>query len=115
MSGTGQTFLDPEDAAAGASRLAAAGQTLSSSLSGIAGTINSLNTAAPWGTDDVGKKFNEGYLEGGAEAPAALVLSAGAQIVERVRQLGPDVKSAVEGTVETDDLVAKWFGGEQGK
>ncbi len=113
MSDARSTFLDPAGAAAGASRLTAAGQTLSGSLSRIAGTIDTLNGKKPWGTDDVGKKFNENYLEAGAEAPAALVLSAGAQIVERVRLLGPDVKSAVEGTVETDDLVAKWFGGEQ--
>lgn len=115
MSDLQRTFLDPAGASAGASRLTQAGQTLSSSLSRIAGTIGTLHTAAPWGTDDVGKEFNKNYLEAGAEAPAALVLSASAQITERVRQLGPDVKSAVEGTVETDDLVAKWFGGEQKK
>jgi hypothetical protein len=111
MSDSQDTFLDPAEAAAGASRLTHAGEGLHSNLSRIVTQINALNGKAPWGTDETGVKFNEQYLAG--EAPAKLVLDASTQLVERVRQLGPDVTAAVEGTVEQDDLVAKWFGGGQ--
>ncbi|MET8148610.1 hypothetical protein ACIBSW_35260 [Actinoplanes sp. NPDC049668] len=113
MSGVDDTFLDPAKAAGGAVQLTHAGEALSSNFNRLAGVIEGLNGQQPWGNDDPGKQFNKQYLEGGDEAPAKVMLDAGKQVVERVSQLGPDVREAIEGTVEMDDLVAKWFGGDK--
>jgi hypothetical protein len=111
--GLDETFLDPAKAAGGAMQLTHAGENLASTFHRLAGVIEGLNGQKPWGNDQPGKEFNKQYLEGGDEAPAKVTLDAGKQVVERVSQLGPDVREAIEGTVEMDDLVAKWFGGDK--
>src|SRR5262245_8188151 len=110
--GVDETFLDPAKAASGATQLTHAGENLSNAVSRLAGTIERLNQeqAPPWGTDEAGQKFFEEYLKAGDKSPANLVLDGTREVAEQVRQLGPDVRAAVLGTVETDDLVAKWFG-----
>ncbi|GAB1640878.1 hypothetical protein [Krasilnikovia sp. MM14-A1259] len=113
MSGVDDTFLDPAKAAGGAMQLTHAGEDLSSSFHRLAGVIDKLNGAKPWGTDDPGNQFNKQYLENGAEAPAAAMLTGGKKVVDLVGRLGPDVRDAIEGTVEMDDLVAKWFGDDK--
>ncbi|MFF0150133.1 hypothetical protein [Micromonospora sp. NPDC005203] len=112
MSDADETFLKPDAARAGAQRLGVAGATLASRWAQHAATISSLNASAPWGTDEPGQGFNKHYLEGGDKAPATSVLSGGKTIVDLIKLLGPDVLSAVDGTVEVDDMVDKWFGGE---
>jgi hypothetical protein len=112
MSGNEETFIRPAAVSDGAARLAAAGESLSSRFGQLSAKITGLNNGSPWGDDQPGKEFNKNYLEGGAEAPALTTLDAGKNLVERMSQLGPDVKSAVEGTVEIDDLVKQWFGGD---
>ena len=111
MSGIEETFLDPAATATGAMALTSTGESLSSRFTQLSAKIETLHGAAPWGHDDPGKSFNKDYLDG--EAPAKLTLEGSKNLVERVRQLGPDVRSAVEGTVEMDDLVGKWFGGDE--
>lgn len=113
MSEVQDTFLDPERAAGGAVQLTQAGQDLVSSFGRIAAKIDGLNAAKPWGDDAPGKEFNKNYLEGGEEAPATVVLTAGKAVADRIGQLGPDVREAILGTVEMDDLVGKWFGGNE--
>jgi hypothetical protein len=112
MSGIDETFVNPEDAADGAGKLTTVGESLSSRFSQFSAKIEGLNASKPWGDDQPGTEFNKHYLDGGDEAPATTTLSAGKNLVERVSQLGPDVKDAVEGTAEIDDLVKKWFGGD---
>ncbi|MEU4680152.1 hypothetical protein [Micromonospora sp. NPDC023737] len=112
MSDPNETFVNPDGARDGARQLGAAGHTLASRWAQHAATISSLNASAPWGTDDPGKEFNKHYLEGGDDAPATNVIGGGKTIVDLVKVLGPDVTSAVDGTVEVDDMVDKWFGGE---
>lgn len=112
MSDEQETYVQSDRAIDAAGKLTIAGQTLSSRFSQLSATIEGLNNSQPWGDDQPGKEFNKNYLEGGDEAPARTTLVAGKNLVERVGQLGPDVKSAVDGTVELDDLVKKWFGGD---
>lgn len=112
MSGNEETFVHPEAASDGAGKLATAGESLASRFTQLSAKIKGLNDSKPWGNDQPGTEFNKNYLEGGAEAPATTTLDAGKNLVERVSQLGPDVKEAVEGTAEIDDLVKKWFGGD---
>jgi len=107
-----ETFVSPTAAREGGSQLTGVGERLSSAWTLLSGTISRLNDGKPWGTDEPGTAFNEHYLDGGEEAPAALTLDAGDTLVERMSTLGPGVVSVVDGTVDVDDAVATWFGGE---
>jgi hypothetical protein len=109
MSGAEETFLDPDAAANGAARLTSTGDNLHTRFVALAARLDTLNGAHPWGNDKPGQTFNKEYLADGGDAPAKLVLDAGKKTVDIVAQLGPKVKSAVDGTVEVDDLVKKWF------
>ncbi len=73
----------------------------------LVGKIDGLNNAKPWGTDQPGDEFNKNYL--GDKAPAKTVLTEGKKAIDKLHGLGTDVASAVEGTVDTDDLISKWF------
>ncbi|MGC5033675.1 hypothetical protein [Micromonospora sp. DT229] len=104
-----ETFVNPDGALEGAATLTTAGAQLAARWRGLAGTINTLNGARPWGDDEPGKEFNKSYLDG--EQPAQKVLDLTGDIVPVVEQMGPAVKGAVEGTVDTDDMVKTLFGG----
>jgi hypothetical protein len=114
MTDNQETFVHPEGASDGATKLTVASEGLYSKFSRLSSKISGLNESSPWGTDQPGKEFNKNYLEssGDGGAPAATTLDAGKNLIDRVRQLGPDVHDAVAGTVEIDDLVKKWFGGD---
>ena len=103
-----ETVVNPAATKDGASQLTTVGESLSSKFHRLKGTIDALNAAQPWGDDDPGKEFNKNYL-GGDDAPAQMTLDAGKNVIDRVAMLGPDVKSSVEGTLELDEMVAKWF------
>lgn len=110
---TDETNLDAPAAKEGARKLTSAGSTLGSAWRSAQAQINALNAEAPWGTDKNGQEFNKHYLEGGAESPAGLTLKAAGDLVDRLEKLGPDIQSAVDGTVDADDLTAKWFKGNK--
>jgi hypothetical protein len=104
-----ETNLDAPGAQEGARKLSAAGKNLASAWRTVSAQINSLNAEAPWGHDGNGDKFNEHYLKGGDESPAGMTLKAAGDLIERLERLGPEIKSAVDGTVDADDLTATWF------
>jgi hypothetical protein len=106
---TGGTFLDPTGARGGAAKLTTAAETLASAWATTKSQIEGLHGSSPWGTDEAGVEFNKHYLDGGDKAPAAATLAAAEELITRLRQLGPDIKEAVEGTVDADELVASWF------
>jgi hypothetical protein len=106
-----ETDLDAPGAQEGARKLTATGKTLGSVWRSAEARINALNAEAPWGNDGNGEKFNEHYLKGGDQSPAGLTLKAAGDLVDRLERLGPEIKSAVDGTVETDELTATWFKG----
>lgn len=110
MSDLNDTFVQPDAALAGADDLGVAGATLASRWRRLASTITTLNGGSPWGTDEPGREFNKNYLDG--EKPAEAVLNLGNQVVPVVEQMGPAVRGAVEGTVDTDDMTRMLFGGE---
>ena len=111
MSNGEETFVNPDGASSGASQLTSAADNLARRFKQLSGTIDGMNTGKPWGDDEPGKTFFKEYLESGAESSAAVTLDAGHKLVETMAELGPGVKSAVEGTVEVDDLFKKWFDG----
>ncbi|ASW57110.1 hypothetical protein [Plantactinospora sp. KBS50] len=112
MSEEEETFVHPVAARNAASNLNTAGQQLAGRWAQLVGRIDELNGAKPWGTDQPGTEFNKNYLDD--KAPAKNVLTDGKELVDRFQGLGVDVASAVDGTVDTDDLISKWFP-EQGK
>jgi hypothetical protein len=110
MSLEDETSVDPTPALDGASRLTSVGDRLLSRWQSLRAKIDGLNTKAPWGNDEVGKKFNEHYLNGGDKAPAHNVLEVGENLVKALAKLGPQVTDGVQGTQDVDDLSAQWFG-----
>ena len=111
MSELRETFVKPDAALEGANSLGAAGARLAMSWRNLAGTIETLNGARPWGDDEPGNEFNKNYL-GGENQPAQKVLEMGNDLVPVVELLGPTVKGAVEGTVDVDEMTRALFGGE---
>lgn len=112
MTGSQETFVDPDGAAKGAVSLSHAGESMQSRVSGALSKIQGFNEAKPWGTDDPGKEFNKNYLEAGEDGGdgiATSTLDVGKQLVDQVHQLGPDVTKLLAGTVEMDEMIAKWF------
>ncbi|MFB9239368.1 hypothetical protein ACFFWC_28175 [Plantactinospora siamensis] len=112
MSDDQEMFLNPTDARHAASHLNTAGQHLASKWAQLTGQIEKLNGEKPWGTDQPGDEFNKNYL--GGKAPAKSILTDGKKVVDKVQGLGVDVASSVDGTVDDDQLIAKWFP-KQGK
>ncbi len=107
MSEARETHVQPDGALSGAQELSAAGQRLAAKWADLSGKIKALNDARPWGDDKAGNEFNKEYLAG--EAPAALTLQAGTDLMPVFRNLGGDVIQAVKGTVDYDGLISKWF------
>ncbi|MTK04952.1 hypothetical protein [Micromonospora sp. CP22] len=110
MSELRDTFVKPDAALEGANELGAAGAQLASAWSNVGAAINTLNGGKPWGDDEPGNEFNKNYL--GGDQPAQQVLDLLADLVPLVEVLGPTVKGAVEGTVDTDEMVKTLFGGD---
>jgi hypothetical protein len=106
-----QTFVNPDLARPAGTALGAAAEQLAGEWSRITGTIRMINEARPWGDDEAGRTFNEHYLEGGDEAPAAVTLDAGDELVEAVSDVGERIVSSIDGTVTDDDAVSSSFGG----
>lgn len=114
MSELSETFVNPDSALSGARQLHVSVNNLATKWATLSATIHKLNESKPWGTDEVGNEFNKNYLKDGSDdAPANSVVTAGGKIVERMQFLGMDVADAVHGTVDLDDLIGKWFGGNK--
>ncbi|GAA5185167.1 hypothetical protein GCM10023322_28280 [Rugosimonospora acidiphila] len=109
MTGEKATAVDPTEALNGAGQLTTVGDGVLRKWFGLVDRINGLNDKRPWGNDDVGKKFNQYYLEG--ENPQATqALSAGTEMVVALSMVGDQITEAVRGTEDLDQLIAQWFG-----
>lgn len=115
MTETQETFVDLDGAIKGAVGLRHAGQDIAGRAKAAMDAIAGFHESKPWGNDDPGKEFHKSYLEvpadaaEGAEPAATGVLNGGKQMIDLVAQLGPDVLTAIDGTKELDEIVAKWF------
>jgi hypothetical protein len=107
MAGEKETFVHPANALAGARHLTAAGTSFWSKWVELKGRIESLNAAKPWGDDEPGRKFSEQYT--GGDNPAKQTLDAGQSNAVVFKDLGNDVTAAVKGTMDSDDLISKWY------
>jgi hypothetical protein len=104
---SGSTFVNKDAALTSAKTLTLAGDHLWTKWIDLLGKISDANGRRPWGDDDPGKEFNKNYL--GGQAPAKQVLDGLMKIMPRYYGLGQDVTDAVNQTVDTDELIAKWF------
>jgi hypothetical protein len=104
-----QTAVDPVTALSGAARLTAAGDRMLTRWRGHRARIEALDARAPWGDDAAGRQFNQNYLAGGDQAPAANVLDVGESLVVAVAGLGPQVIDGVRGTEDIDQLTGRWL------
>jgi hypothetical protein len=93
------TFLQPGRALSAANDLDSAGTSFYSKWTQLSNRIISLN--------EPGKKFAEQYVDG--DNVSMMTIDAGNSIAPVLRDLGSDVRKAVQGTTTTDDLIEKWF------
>ncbi|WFE25961.1 hypothetical protein O7623_21705 [Solwaraspora sp. WMMD791] len=107
-----QTFVDPDLVRPAGAVLGGAVERLSGEWTRLTATIRGLNAARPWGDDEAGRAFNEHYLDGGDEAPAAVTLDAGDELIAAIDDVGVRIVSSVDGTVDDDDAVSTSFGGK---
>jgi hypothetical protein len=105
---TDGTRVDVQSAHLAAERLTGLGNGLANSWAASRRTIEGLHAARPWGTDEPGREFDKGYLQGGSPAsPPMQVLAGGDALVARLQKLGPLVRSAVDGVVSADEFAAE--------
>ena|SRR5215211_2215006 len=106
------TRLDPASASAAARKLTGVGIALETAWKEARAEITRFNGAkpTPWGDDDAGKAFDENYSNGGSdESPANQALKVGDELVAKMKELGPLVQQAINGTVDSDEFTAKLF------
>lgn len=101
------SFDNPTAALDEAAALTAAGDAAWHSWVRVLDEISVTHARQPWGDDEAGAEFNLNYLSG--TASAAQLLATLAEVMPLLRGLGRDVTGAINGTVDTDELIAKWF------
>lgn len=89
--------LDAPVVAAGGQELFAAGQALGELLADTRTTLVSATAARPWGGDEIGRAFDNGYRPAEQE-----VLAAFEALARQVRALGEQVQAVVAEAQTTD-------------
>jgi len=104
------TRLDPDSATAAARKLTGVGIALNTAWAEARAEIERINGIAPWGKDEAGEAFDKNYSQGNSDAGAAKqALKAGDELVTKMKELGPLVQSAIDGTVSSDEFTGKLF------
>jgi hypothetical protein len=98
-----QTFVNPAATIDAAGRLGAIGQHFVEQWVDVALRIAGLHADAPWGGDDVGKTFVENYLPPAEDQGAGGVVKGIGSLGDALKELGPQVILAVNGSVATDE------------
>lgn len=94
-------FLDPSAAASGGRELHDAGQSLAELRRQALAGLFSASAARPWGDDEIGKAFDNGYRPAEQQ-----VIDAWLALAEHVRTLGDSVQDAVKDLTGTDQTSA---------
>jgi len=89
--------LDPAVTGAGAADLTGAGQELINLLGTAGAQIAADTQARPWGSDEIGKAFDQGYRPGEQQFLTAL-----GALGDYLRTLGEQVTAVVAEAEETD-------------
>lgn len=105
MSGSGgqsNVEIDPQQVSNATAQMDATASKLQSSWSDAISAIEGLNNAGTWGTDGPGEEFQRAYTEsGGTEVGAK-----GQAAVTDVGEFGPDVRTAVQNSLASDEVQA---------
>lgn len=105
MSGPGgqsNVDIDPQQVSNATSQMDATASSLQSTWESATAAIAGLSTAATWGTDGPGGEFQRAYAEAGGSDLAAR----GQAAVTDVGQFGPDVRTAVQNSLASDEVQA---------
>ncbi|MEV4655477.1 hypothetical protein [Micromonospora sp. NPDC049301] len=100
-----QLWLDPARARWGGADLALAGAAVTARRVAEGGEIEAASGARPWGRDDIGAAFERSYRD-----IEQTVLRAWTGVGHRLTELGSDVVSAVDASVQTDGASAARLG-----
>ena len=93
----GELYLDAPRATMGGRDLTAAGQELTALNQGPVAAINAASQGQPWGRDEIGSKFQEGY------APQlAQFVEAFGKVAAYVEGLGEAAVASVEDNMNAD-------------
>jgi hypothetical protein len=96
------TNLDPQATTAAGRRLADCGAELLSVRRTTGAGLESMNSAQPWGRDELGDIFRRRY-----EETASRTLENWRKTAERVGDLGSRVQQATANSLETDRLTSE--------
>lgn len=94
--------LDPQATAAAGRRLADCGAELLAARRTTGGNLESMDSARPWGRDELGDIFTRRYEEGAGRA-----LENWRKAAERISDLGSRVQQATTNSLETDRLTSE--------
>ncbi|GAA1741427.1 hypothetical protein [Luedemannella helvata] len=97
------TFVNPAVAVEAAGRLGSIGAELVNRWAELEGRITALHAASPWGGDEVGTMFSENYLPPEEDKGASGVVKGIGSLANALKELGPQVILAVQGSVATDE------------
>jgi hypothetical protein len=104
-----ETFVHPTNATAGARSLSSTGSSFWNRWTELKARIEGLNEDRPWGDDEPGRRFSEQYTGGEEGNAAQMTLDAAHSQALILKDLGGDVIEAVNGTMDSDELIEKWF------
>ena len=94
--------LDPQATTAAGRRLADCGAELLAARRTTGANLESMNSAHPWGRDELGAIFHRRYGEAADRA-----LEAWRKTAERIGDLGSRVQQATTNSLETDRLTSE--------
>lgn len=94
--------LDPQATNAAGQRLSDCGAELLAARRTTGANLESMNSARPWGRDELGDIFTRRYEEAAGNA-----LDAWRKAGERVDELGSRIRQATANTLETDRITSE--------
>ena len=94
--------LDPQATNAAGQRLSDCGADLLAARRTTGANLESMNSARPWGRDELGDIFTRRYEEAANHA-----LDAWRKAAERLGELGSRVRQATANTLETDRVTSE--------
>jgi hypothetical protein len=94
--------LDPQATTAAGHRLSECGAELLAARRTTGATLESMNSARPWGRDELGDVFSRRYEDAAGQA-----LESWRKAAERLGELGSRVRQATANTLETDRITSE--------
>ena len=98
-----EVHIDPQGASNGVAQWKAAATTTNSNWTDATRKIADLQAKAPWGNDSAGESFAKNFKEG-KEFPTDSKIDA---LVQQVVDTGPNVETALERSLGSDEAQAK--------